>query len=137
MDNHFRQIGLFKSLMKTTPIQLKMETTPRSGKQLLLYLGQTQTHDLAAPATAASGAAAPGGRGTRRPRRPTSYQPPLVQCHVDPGRHIVTNELFPMVSAMLTARGDGNGGNVVASAAEILGLAVLLSVVGSVSWLRD
>ena len=65
-------------------------------------------------------------------------QPPLVQCHVDPGRHIVTNELFPMVSAMLTARGDGNGGNVVAaSAAEILGLAVLLSVVGSVSWLRD
>ena len=78
-----------------------------------------------------------GPQGTRRTRRPTSYQPPLVQCHVDPGRHIVTNELFPMVSAMLTARADGNGGNAVASTAEILGLAVLLSVVGSISWLRD
>ena len=72
MDNHFRQIGLFKSLMKTTPIQLKMETTPRSGKQLLLYLGQTQTHDPAA-------LAATNKHSAKRARRPTSYQPPLVQ----------------------------------------------------------
>ena len=42
-----------------------METTPRSGKQLLLYLGQTQTHDLAAPATAA-GAAAQGGNSIEK-----------------------------------------------------------------------
>ena len=114
--------------MKTTPIrpQLKMEATPRSGKQLLLFLGQTQTHDLAAPATL----------GSKRQKRPTSYQPPLVQCHVDPGRHIVTNELFPMVSAMLTAR-QGNGGGRVAAKADILGLAVLLSVMISVVKLRD
>ena len=31
-----------------------------------------------------------------------------IQCHIDPGRHIVTNELFPVVSAMLTARGGGS-----------------------------
>ena len=31
-----------------------------------------------------------------------------MQCHIDPGRHIVTNELFPVFSAMLTARGGGS-----------------------------
>ena len=106
--------------MKTTPIQLKMETTPRSGKQLLLYLGQTQTHDLSAPAAMQG----------RRKARPTSYQPPLVQCHVDPGRHILTNELFPMVSAML--RTESSSGSVVAATTQILTIAGLLSVAGSV-----
>ena len=28
--------------------------------------------------------------------RPTSYQPPLVQCHSDPGYHVVTNEVLPV-----------------------------------------
>ena len=50
-----------------------------------------------------------------------------MQCHVDPGRHIVTNELFPMVSAMLTARSDGN---IWRMSNDILGLTVLVSMTG-------
>jgi hypothetical protein len=69
---------------------LKMETTRRRGSGLLLYLGQTQTDGVAMATTTAK-------------KRPTSYQPPLVQCHADPGYHILTNELFPMAAAMLTS----------------------------------
>ena len=106
--------------IKPTP-QLKMETTPRSGKQLLLFLGQTHT---AGPTAAESDPSR-----QRRPLRPTSYQPPLVQCHVDPGRHILTNELFPMVSSMLTSRHNGGGRNG-AAAAEMIALAASFSVTG-------
>ena len=67
-------------------------------------------------------------QSTRRrgSRRPTSYQPPLVQCHIDPGRHIVTNELFPVVSAMLTARGGCC--SVATANTFILSVAAMLSV---------
>lgn len=57
---------------------LKMETTHR-GTNVLLFLGQTETERE----SAAFG------------KRPTSYQPALIQCHARPGYHILTNELFP------------------------------------------
>ena len=57
---------------------LKMESTHR-GTNVLLFLGQTETERE----SAAFG------------KRPTSYQPALIQCHARPGYHILTNELFP------------------------------------------
>ena len=76
---------------------LKMSATRGHGSggggRLLLYLGQTETDPKHI-----------------WKRRPTSYQPPLIQCHSNPGYHIVTNELFPMEMAALTARASAAAG---------------------------
>ncbi len=66
---------------------LKMEETP--GRKLLLYLGQIDTE------------ANSSGGGASFGRRPTSYQPPLVQCRQeDPwARSELPEELLPDIRA--------------------------------------
>lgn len=72
-----------KDLLK---IEIDQRVDALARPHLLLYLGQTDTEQRESSATYF--------------RRPTSYQPPLIQCHVDPGYHVLTNELFPLVQAL-------------------------------------
>ncbi len=97
---------------------LKMETTRKTGSEMLLYLGQTSTD---APKERQK---QQQPRGQRKRHRPTSYQPPLVQCHVDPGYHIATDDLFPMVTAMLTSERSAAA----TSYSSAFGMSCLLSI---------
>eukprot|EP00094_Tigriopus_californicus_P002228 TCALIF_02151-PA protein Name:"Similar to apcdd1 Protein APCDD1 (Xenopus tropicalis)" AED:0.11 eAED:0.11 QI:0/0.8/0.83/0.83/1/1/6/47/590 len=81
-----------KDLLK---IEIDQRANAFAKPHLLLYLGQTDTDQRESSSTYFT--------------RPTSYQPPLIQCHIDPGYHILTNELFPLAQALRMSRNVANG----------------------------
>ena len=95
--NGCKEIGLTVPLMEHDLV--KMETT-KSGHHLLLYLGQTDTDAVVQTSL---------NRGYVSPR-PTSYQPPLIQCRSQPpslspsSRNMMTsNNIYPMMQPLLSS----------------------------------
>lgn len=77
---------------------LKLETKKMyNNEHLFLYLGQIETDYVTNEKVR---------NGHIKSKRPSSYQPPLVQCHEDPGYHIMDSEIFPLIETA-RLRSDG------------------------------